>query len=390
MRPLRAENPDTFNGSDVPQDSSGVVSTPPSSPTAAPSSSYSSSAASKDEGKDESATSDIHGGISNSSSGGNNQNEDISNKAAIDPPASDGNNGLEEDQAAASSVAMEIDTSPPLGVDSAALLPIPATAPTAPSFSSSSATSMEIQEDKKVSKDDGWQDSGKDKEDVTEVDKEVDVEMEMETEGEGEVEVQDEVKEAEKEVGADPNALEDTTSGLELKSEISEVTSKDSADPVSTTDEGVATLDTTGVEESHLSVTESTQEGIIVDLLPVKSEIKEESASSSSSSTSASSTTTSAAAAAPTPNVDSTIVKSEKVSAVLSTDVSFKATVTEPAAVVVPPIMPETLPRAPDTFSAIHSLRGYLDVGSTSLFAPSEPWVLATASLLMKRKLSKS
>ena len=386
MRPQRTENPDTFNGSDVPQDSTGVVvSTPPSSPTAAPSSSSSSSAESKDEGKDESATSDIFSGISNSSSGGNNQNEDVSNRAAIDPPASDGHKGLEEDQ-----VAMEIDTAPPLGGDSAPLLPIPATAPAAPSSSSSSsATSMDIQEDKKVSKDDRWKESGKDKEDVMEVDEEVDVEMEMETEGEGEVEV--EVKEAEKKVVTDPNALEDPTFGVELKSEITEVTSKDSADPVSTTDEGVATAsDTTGVEDSHLIVAESTEEGMVVDLLPVKSEIKEESAASSSSSTSATSTTTIAPTPTPTTNVESTIVKSEKVAAVISTDVSSKATVTEPAAVVVPPIMPETLPRAPDTFSAIHSLRGYLDVGSSSLFAPSEPWVLATASLLMKRKLSKS
>lgn len=389
MRPQRAENPiDTLNGSDVPQDSTGVASTPPSSPTAAPSSSSSSSsssAESKDEGKDESATTDKLSGCGNSSSGSNNQDEDISNRAATDPPASDGNNGLEEDPAAASSIAMEIDTAPPLDGDSAPLLPIPATAPAVPSSSSSSsATSVDIQEDKKVSKDDGWQDS------AVEVDKEVDVEMEMETEGEGEGEVEVEVKEAEKEVETDPNALEDATSVLELKSEITEVTSTDSADPVPTTDdsEGVATAsDTTGVEESHLAVTESTKEGMIVDLLLVKSEIKEESAASSSSSTSASSATTSAAPA-PTPSVDSTIVKSEKITAVLSTDASSKAK--EPAAVVVPPIMPETLPRAPDTFSAIHSLRGFLDVGSSSLFAPTEPWVLATASLLMKRKLSKS
>lgn len=387
LRPQRAENPiDTLNGSDVPQDSTGVASTPPSSPTAAPSSSNlssSSSVESKDEGKDESATTDILSGCSDSGSGGNNQNEDLSSRAATDPPASDGNKGLEDDQAAASSIAMEIETEPPLDGDSAPLLPIPATAPAVPSSSSSSsATSVDIQEDKKMSKDDGWQHS------AMEVDKEVDVEMEMETEGEGEVEV--EVKEAEKEVETDPNALDDATSGLELKSEITEVTSIDSADPVSATDEGVPTAsDTTGVEESHLAVTESTKEGMIVDLLPVKSEIKEESAASSSSSTSVSSATSAPAAApTPTPSVDSTIVKSEKVTAVVSTDASSKAK--EPAAVVVPPIMPETLPRAPDTFSAIHSLRGFLDVGSSSLFAPSEPWVLATASLLMKRKLSKS
>jgi hypothetical protein len=59
------------------------------------------------------------------------------------------------------------------------------------------------------------------------------------------------------------------------------------------------------------------------------------------------------------------------------------------AIAVVPPLAPETLSRAPDSLSAIHSLRGFMDVGNASLFHPSEPWVLATAALLAKRKVSK-
>jgi VIT1/CCC1 family predicted Fe2+/Mn2+ transporter len=59
------------------------------------------------------------------------------------------------------------------------------------------------------------------------------------------------------------------------------------------------------------------------------------------------------------------------------------------AIAVVPPLAPETLSRAPDSLSAIHALRGFMDVGNASLFHPSEPWVLATAALLAKRKLSK-
>lgn len=55
----------------------------------------------------------------------------------------------------------------------------------------------------------------------------------------------------------------------------------------------------------------------------------------------------------------------------------------------VPQPAPESLSRAPDSLSAIHSLRGFMDVGNASLFHPSEPWVLATAALLAKRKLSK-
>lgn len=73
----------------------------------------------------------------------------------------------------------------------------------------------------------------------------------------------------------------------------------------------------------------------------------------------------------------------------LSTVAVVKAELT-PQVVVNAPPKPEMLARAPDNLSAIHSLRGFLDVGSAALFAPSEPWVLATASLLTKRKLSKS
>lgn len=68
---------------------------------------------------------------------------------------------------------------------------------------------------------------------------------------------------------------------------------------------------------------------------------------------------------------------------------AIKAELAPLPAPIAPP-KPEMLSRAPDNLSAIHSLRGFLDVGSAALFAPSEPWVLATASLLAKRKLSKS
>ena len=51
---------------------------------------------------------------------------------------------------------------------------------------------------------------------------------------------------------------------------------------------------------------------------------------------------------------------------------------------------PTTLPRAPDFLSAIHGLRGYLDVGSDALYTSTEPWVPATASLLAKRKLARN
>ena len=54
------------------------------------------------------------------------------------------------------------------------------------------------------------------------------------------------------------------------------------------------------------------------------------------------------------------------------------------------PLPPITLPRAPDSLSAIHGLRGFLDVGNDALFSTSEPWVLATASLLAKRKLARN
>lgn len=42
------------------------------------------------------------------------------------------------------------------------------------------------------------------------------------------------------------------------------------------------------------------------------------------------------------------------------------------------------LPRAPEMMSGIHSLNGFLDVGDDALFAPQEPWVLATAKAKLK------
>ena len=112
-----------------------------------------------------------------------------------------------------------------------------------------------------------------------------------------------------------------------------------------------------GVEEG-----ERAEEGV-VDLLPVKSEstVKVEPHPASSSS------------APPPPG-----------KAVPALDVKSKE-----SAAAVPPLAPEMLSRAPDSLSAIHSLRGFMDVGNASLFHPSEPWVLATAALLAKRKLSK-
>ena len=114
-----------------------------------------------------------------------------------------------------------------------------------------------------------------------------------------------------------------------------------------------------GVEERE---GERAEEGV-VDLLPVKSEsaVKVEPPPASSSS------------APPPPG-----------KAVPALDSKPKE-----SAAAVPPLAPEMLSRAPDSLSAIHSLRGFMDVGNASLFHPSEPWVLATAALLAKRKLSK-
>jgi hypothetical protein len=44
------------------------------------------------------------------------------------------------------------------------------------------------------------------------------------------------------------------------------------------------------------------------------------------------------------------------------------------------------MPRAPDTLSAIHANRGFLDVGNDALFASTEPWVVATAAILARKK----
>lgn len=109
-------------------------------------------------------------------------------------------------------------------------------------------------------------------------------------------------------------------------------------------------------------VEERAEEGV-VDLLPVKSEstVKVEPPPASSSS------------APPPPG-----------KAIPALDAKPKE-----SAAAVPPLAPEMLSRAPDSLSAIHSLRGFMDVGNASLFHPSEPWVLATAALLAKRKLSK-
>ena len=118
-------------------------------------------------------------------------------------------------------------------------------------------------------------------------------------------------------------------------------------------------VESEGVEERE---GERAEEGV-VDLLPVKSEstVKVEPPPASSSS------------APPPPG-----------KAVPALDAKPKE-----SAAAVPPLAPEMLSRAPDSLSAIHSLRGFMDVGNASLFHPSEPWVLATAALLAKRKLSK-
>jgi hypothetical protein len=50
------------------------------------------------------------------------------------------------------------------------------------------------------------------------------------------------------------------------------------------------------------------------------------------------------------------------------------------------PTKPVIMPRAPDTLSAIHASRGFLDVGNDALFSSSEPWVLATAAILARKK----
>lgn len=50
------------------------------------------------------------------------------------------------------------------------------------------------------------------------------------------------------------------------------------------------------------------------------------------------------------------------------------------------PTKPVIMPRAPDTLSAIHASRGFLDVGNDALFSSAEPWVLATAAILARKK----
>jgi hypothetical protein len=120
-------------------------------------------------------------------------------------------------------------------------------------------------------------------------------------------------------------------------------------------------------EETETLKVEGGEEGEgIVDLLPVKSEaaVKLE--------------------LPLVPTVSSSSALASK--AVPALDAKPKESV---AIAVVPPLAPEALSRAPDSLSAIHSLRGFMDVGNASLFHPSEPWVLATAALLAKRKLSK-
>ena len=444
LRPQRAENADSFNGSSSTSDSAQSApdivstSTPPSPSPPAAAASSSSSAESKDENEngdgdggkdgDDSATSDIIGNSNSSSSGGTDQEVTASSITAKGSSAGDADMDVEEDQTVASSVKQEIDTALPEHKEGeGALSSIPSVAPV-PSLSLSS-TSVDEQGDKVALKEDEVQDNAMDVDKDVEVkgegegevmmevkgEGEVKMEVEGEREGEGDVEVKDTVKdeeeEKEKEKKPDQTILDQSASGPELKSELTEVSSTDATNPDPVTGaaadsssvavvSGDVTSDAT--EGSVSSETKATEEGMVVDLLPVKSEIKDEpvasssasSSSASSSSSSASSSTTSAPAPAPAPDSkdDKAVVKDEKkITPSSSTDTSSKAKdAAAAAAAVVPPVMPESLPRAPDTFSAIHSLRGYLDVGSASLFAPSEPWVLATASLLMKRKLSKS
>jgi hypothetical protein len=445
IRPQRAENAGNFNGSfstsDSVQSATDIASTStPHSPAApAATAPSSSSAESKDENEDgdrdrekgegdDSATSDIVGNKNSSSSGGTDQEVTASSIKAKGSSAGDADMDVEEDRAEASSVKQETNTALTEHKGGEALSSIPSVAPVP--FLSLSSTSVDEQGDKVALKEDEVRDGAMDIDKDVEVKGEVkgDVKMEvkgegevkMEVEGEGEVEVKDAVKDEErekekekqkeKEKEPDQTILDQPASGPELKSELTQVASTDISDPDPVTGSGSVLAVTVAVVSGEVtsdategavsSETKATEEGMVVDLLPVKSEIKDEpvaSSSSSSASSSASSSSASSSTSAPAPASDSkdnkAVVKDEKkVTPSSSTDTSIKAkdAAAAAAAAVVPPVMPESLPRAPDTFSAIHSLRGYLDVGSASLFAPSEPWVLATASLLMKRKLSKS
>ena len=120
------------------------------------------------------------------------------------------------------------------------------------------------------------------------------------------------------------------------------------------------------------------EEGI-VDLVAIKGEIKEESPKESEKE-----------------DVKQILKEDGKEEEVQEKPIIPSAASTLPIPVPVPEphrhaaLQPTTLPRAPDSLSAIHGLRGFLDVGSDALFASSEPWVLATASLLAKRKLARN
>jgi hypothetical protein len=418
IRPQRAENADNFNGSsstsEGAQPATDIVSTTtPPSPTAAATAPSSSSAESKDENeevqekegdRDDSATSDIVGNSNSSSSGGSDQEVTASSTTAKDPSAGDAVMDVEEDRAVASSVKEETNTALPEHKEGETLSTIPSVAPV-PSLSLSS-TSVDEQGDKVELIEDEVQDVAMEVDKDFEVKGEVKMEVEGEREGEVKDTLKDEVKEKEKEKEKEPDQtpLDQPASGTE-KSEVTQVASTDVPNPDPVTGSGSVVAVTVAVVSGDMisditegavsTETKATEKSMVVDLLPVKSEIKDEPVASSSSSassssasaSSASSSTTSAPTPAPDSNDGKAVVKDEK--KITSTDTTIKVK-DAAAAAVVPPVMPESLPRAPDTFSAIHSLRGYLDVGSASLFAPSEPWVLATASLLMKRKLSKS
>ena len=148
---------------------------------------------------------------------------------------------------------------------------------------------------------------------------------------------------------------EEMKNGMEVEIESSSLSVKDEAD--------------VDVDIDPSCDTQSIKEEGIVDLLLVKGEIVDESSKEAG-------------------KVEGT-PREEEIKLTVSSAVSVTpAPVPEPQRNA--PLPPITLPRAPDSLSAIHGLRGFLDVGNDALFSTSEPWVLATASLLAKRKLARN
>jgi hypothetical protein len=122
-------------------------------------------------------------------------------------------------------------------------------------------------------------------------------------------------------------------------------------------------------EPSQSVVMKTGEEGIKVDI--VKSETEAASSSSSGDNQTI-------------PTTASSDTKSVKEGEIVAAGVTASTIGVLP--VSSQPTKPVRMPRAPDTLSAIHASRGFLDVGNDALFSSSKPWVLATAAILARKK----